>query len=71
MSDKEREKPLGLDMDFEEALKRFAGVELSELPDNMKLGEKGKQRKRGAGTPRPAKSGDDPPISGDDGEAKT
>ena len=70
MSNKEREKPLSLNMDFEEALERFGGVELSEMPDSMKLGKKGKQRKRGAETPRSTNSGDDPPISerGDDAD---
>lgn len=37
-----REKPLGLDMPFGEALERFIGVDPCELPDNMKL-----RRKRG------------------------
>lgn len=41
MTEKEtREKPLGLDMDPDEALERFLGVDPSELPDSIKLGEK-------------------------------
>lgn len=32
-----REKPLGLDMPFGEALERFIGVDPAELPDNIKL----------------------------------
>lgn len=36
MTDK-REKPLGLDMPFGEALDRFIGVDPSELPDRVKL----------------------------------
>jgi hypothetical protein len=34
---KPREKPLGLDMDPDEALERFIGVDPRELPDNVKL----------------------------------
>lgn len=34
---KPREKPLGLDMDPDEALERFLGVDPAELPDNVKL----------------------------------
>lgn len=37
-----REKPLGLDLDPDEALERFIGVDPKELPENVKL-----QRKRG------------------------
>lgn len=33
----EREKPLGLDMPFGEALERFLGTDPKELPDNVKL----------------------------------
>jgi len=68
MTNKKREKPLKLDMDFNEALERFAGVELSELPDNMKLGQKGKQRKRDAEASRNPDLDADPPIS-DGGDA--
>ena len=39
MTDK-REKPLGLDMPFGEALDRFIGVDPSELPDRVKLRQK-------------------------------
>jgi hypothetical protein len=35
-----REKPLGLDMPFEEALERFIGVVPSELPESVKLTKK-------------------------------
>lgn len=34
---KTREKPLGLDMDPDEALERFLGVDPDELPDSVKL----------------------------------
>jgi hypothetical protein len=33
-----REKPLGLDMPFDEALRRFIGVDPAELPDRKKEG---------------------------------
>jgi hypothetical protein len=36
----ERERALGLDMPFGEALDRFIGVEPGELPDNVKLRQK-------------------------------
>jgi hypothetical protein len=35
-----REKPLGLDMPFNEALERFIGTKPSELPDRAKLKQK-------------------------------
>jgi hypothetical protein len=35
-----REKPLGLNMPFEEALERFIGTDPAELPDNVKLRQK-------------------------------
>ncbi|MEQ1498968.1 MAG: hypothetical protein ABL914_09940 [Novosphingobium sp.] len=35
-----REKPLGLDMPFSEALERFIGVDPAELPENVKLRQK-------------------------------
>ena len=70
MTDGKREKPLHLDMSFAEALERFAGVELSELPDNIKLGEKGKKRKRDAEAPRPPDLHDDPATGDEDGDAK-
>jgi len=70
MTKDKREKPLSLDMNFAEAFERFAGVELSELPDSMKLSEKGKMRKRGAEAPRSASPGDAPPTSGDDDATK-
>lgn len=46
MTEGKREKPLGLDMDFGEALERFAGVDLGELPDSIKLGKKARQKKK-------------------------
>jgi len=36
----ERERPLGLDMPFMEALERFVGVVPGELPENVKLRQK-------------------------------
>ncbi len=45
----QREKPLGLDMPFGEALERFIGVEPAELPDNVKLKRKKPPPKRGPG----------------------
>ena len=36
MSDK-RERPQGLDMPFGEALERFIGVDLADLPEAVKL----------------------------------
>lgn len=35
-----REKPLGLEMPFGEALERLIGVDPGELPDNIKLRQK-------------------------------
>ena len=43
-----REKPLGLDMPFSEALERFIGVDPGELPDSVKL-KKRPPPKRGPG----------------------
>jgi hypothetical protein len=37
---KTRERPLGLDMDPDEALERFIGVDPAELPDSIKLRRK-------------------------------
>lgn len=53
MTDSKREKSLGLDMSFEEALKRFAGVDPEEMPDSIKLRKKAK--KKGDGKPPPSK----------------
>ena len=36
----EREKPLGLDMSFEEVLARFGQADPAELPESIKLGKK-------------------------------
>lgn len=35
-----REKPLGLDMPFDEALERLIGTDPDELPENVKLRQK-------------------------------
>ena len=43
-----REKPLGLEMPFSEALERFIGVDPGELPDSVKL-KKRPPPKRGPG----------------------
>lgn len=51
---KKREKPLGLDMSFEEALERFAGVDPDELPDSIKLGKRERRKKKGDGEPPPS-----------------
>ena len=53
-----REKPLGLDMPFGEALERFIGTDPKELPDNVKLRQKKPPPKRGPGvTGKPSRSG--------------
>lgn len=44
-----REKPLGLDMPFAEALEQFIGVDPAELPENVKLKRKKPPPKRGPG----------------------
>jgi hypothetical protein len=51
-----REKPLGLDMPFAEALERFIGVDPAELPENVKLKRKKPPPKR-----RPSVAGKDSP----------
>ena len=63
---KTREKPLGLDMDPDEALARLIGVDPGELPDNVKLrtGKKEGPQKRppspkGLGKDRPHPKGAD------------
>lgn len=49
MTEKKRAKPLVIDMGFDEALERFAGVDPGELPDRVKL-----SHKRGPpGSPKP------------------
>lgn len=55
MTDGKREKQLGLDMSFEEALRRFSGVDLNEMPDRIKLGRKNPRKKKGDGEPSPSK----------------
>lgn len=44
-----RDKPLGLDMPFAEALERFIGVDSAELPEAVKLKRKRPPPKRGPG----------------------
>lgn len=51
-----REKPLALDMPFNEALERFIGTKPSELPDNVKLKRKKPPPKRGPGVAKKAES---------------
>ena len=46
---RQRERPLGLDMPFGEALERFIGVDTTELPESTKLGRKKPPPKRGQG----------------------
>ena len=48
MSEK-RERPLGLDMPFGEALERFIGVDAAELPEKVKLRPKRGPPKRPPG----------------------
>ena len=45
MTGKKPEPPLFLDMDFEEALERFIGVEPAELPDDKRMIQKKKSAK--------------------------
>lgn len=61
---KTREKPLGLDMDPDEALERFIGVDPAELPDNVKLG-----RKKGPPKQPPSPKGVEPKPSRPKGKA--
>ena len=44
-----RERPLGLDMPFGEALERFIGVDPADLPDGVKLRPKRGPPKRPPG----------------------
>ena len=37
MSSRKNKPPLALDMEFGEALRRFANTDLSDLPDSVKL----------------------------------
>jgi len=39
-----KKPPLALDMDFSEALTRFAKVDADELPDNVRLKKKGARK---------------------------
>ncbi len=41
MSTRKNKPPLALEMDFDEALRRFARVEPKELPDNVLLKRRG------------------------------
>lgn len=45
----EREKPLGLDMPFDEALERFLGVDPEQLPEHVRLRQKRGPPKRPPG----------------------
>ena len=58
---KKREKPLGFDMHFGEALERLGAVDPGELPDEIKLGKKPRPKKKGGGEPPPSK------VEGDGG----
>ena len=49
-----RERPLGLDMPFGEALERFIGVDPAELPENVKLRQREGPPKRPPGVARKA-----------------
>ena len=51
MTEGKRQKPLGLDMDFGEALERFIGVDPKELPPEIRLGKKVRPKKKGDGGP--------------------
>jgi hypothetical protein len=44
-----REKSLGLDMPFDEALERFIGTDPADLPENVKLRQKKPPPERGPG----------------------
>lgn len=43
MSRTPRKPPLALDMDFSEALQRFAKTDVNDLPDNVKLKKGGRK----------------------------
>lgn len=45
MSSRKNKPPLALDMEFGEALRRFANTDPSELPDGVKLNRKRKTNK--------------------------
>ncbi len=60
MTGREYEKPLHIDMDFEEALERFTGVDPAEIPDNKKL----KRKKKGGTKPPSGVDGDSDPETG-------
>jgi hypothetical protein len=49
-----RDKPLGLDMDFAEALERFIGTDPKELPENVLLRQKKGAPKRSPGIEKKA-----------------
>ncbi len=43
---KERDKPLGLDMGFDEAFTRFLGTAPAELADDKRIKKKGRPKPR-------------------------
>jgi hypothetical protein len=47
MTARKYEKPLHIEMDFEEALERFGTTDPAELPENIKLGRKRKAGREG------------------------
>lgn len=55
MTGRKYEKPLYIDMDLEEALKRFGTTDPKDLPDNIKL-----SHKRKTGGKRRPRSNDNP-----------
>lgn len=55
MTDGKREKRLHLDMDFREAVERFAQVDPDELPEKVKL-RRAKRKKAGSAKPPARKS---------------
>ncbi|MBV7257943.1 hypothetical protein KCG44_14245 [Pacificimonas sp. WHA3] len=56
MTDAKRDKPVKLDMPFDEALERFLQTDPDDLPDNVKL-RTGKKK----GPPKRPSSGKKPP----------
>lgn len=52
-----RERPLGLDMPFAEALERFIGTDPKELPEGVKLKPKRPPPKREPGAKDEAEKG--------------
>lgn len=60
----QREKPLALDMPFDEALERFIGTDPDELPDNVKLRKKKGPPKRPPGSDAARSGGDKKKATG-------